>query len=117
MFLKQVVDGILTEQNRSLSWLAVEMGKTFDGLRLSLIRGSIKYTDIQKMAKILNIPVVRLFTEPAKFETTTSKMILNDPAETYQVNHKMALKNCQEMVDALKSQIKDKDKIIALLSK
>lgn len=115
MFLKQVVDGILAEQNRSLRWLALEMGKTFDGLRLSLIRGSIKYTDIQKMAKILNIPIVRLFTEPT--EATASNMILNEPAETYQVNHKMALRNYQEMVDALKSQIKDKDKIIALLTK
>lgn len=117
IFLKQVVDGVLAEQNRSLSWLASEMGKTFDGLRLSLIKGSIKYIDIQKMAKVLNIPVVRLFTEPAEFGATATNMILNEPAEAYRINNKLALQNCQEMVDALKSQLKDKDKIITLLSK
>ncbi len=116
MFLKLVVDGILTEQNRSLSWLAAEMGKTFDGLRLSLIRGSIKYIDIQKMAKILNVPIVRLFTDPTDFNEE-SRLIINEPAETYHTKYGTELKNCQEMVAALKSQLKDKDKIITLLSK
>lgn len=117
MFLKSVVDKILIEQNRSLSWLAGEMGKTFDGLRLSLIRGSIKYIDIQKMAKVLNVPVARFFVHPDEFNVETS-LILNDVQESYGISsYNKELQNCQEMVSALKSQIKDKDKIITLLSK
>lgn len=117
MFLKSVVDGILIEQNRSLSWLATEMGKTFDGLRLSLIRGSIKYTDLQKMAEVLNEPVVRFFTPPFEYRVA-GKMVLNEPAEEYRVSpHGKELRNCREMVETLKSQLKDKDKIITLLSK
>ncbi|WP_410222060.1 hypothetical protein [Pedobacter sp.] len=116
MFLKSVVDGILAEQNRSLSWLAAEMGKTFDGLRLSLIRGSIKYLDLQKMAKILNVPVSRFFTDPAEYDILI-KTTINEPLEEYNSIYKTEFKSCQEMVETLKSQIKDKDKIIALLSK
>jgi len=34
MSLKEIIDQILKDKHRSLSWLAAEMGKTFDGLRL-----------------------------------------------------------------------------------
>jgi hypothetical protein len=115
MFLKQVVDDILAERNRSLSWLAGEMGKTFDGLRLSLLKGSIKYVDIQRLAEILDISVMQLFTPPEEY-AAASEFIVNEPIEGYRSNYK-ALKNCQEMVETLKSQIVDKEKIIELLSK
>ena len=46
MYLKETVARLLKNKNRSLSWLALEMGKSFDGLKLSLVKGSIKYLDI-----------------------------------------------------------------------
>lgn len=99
--LKNIVDQYLQEKNRSLSWLAAEMGKTFDGLKLSLVKGSLKYNDIITLLKLLDIKPGVLFglpDPPAKVKTET-------PED----------KNCKEMVAALKSQLKDKDQIIALL--
>ncbi|TCD03090.1 hypothetical protein [Pedobacter psychroterrae] len=117
MLLKSVVDELLKEKNRPMSWLAEEMGKTFDGLKLSLTRESIKYNDIIAMAKILEVSVNVLFPEePHKYSDKKNPNFLGEPKAEYS-SAKNELKNCREMLAALKDQIKDKDKIISLLSK
>lgn len=117
MELKVVVDGLLKEKNRSMSWLAEEMGKTFDGLKLSLLKGSIKYNDIVEMARILEVHPAFFFSGgtnlyPIGNETTTT---VSEPEAEYS-NSKNNLKNCKEMLAALKDQLKDKDMIISLLN-
>ena len=117
MFLKNVVDELLKERSRPMSWLAEEMGKTFDGLKLSLTRGSIKYNDIIAMAKILDVsPNVFFPSETDSYKDIKNPNFLGEPKAEY-ASAKNDLKNCREMLAALKEQIKDKDKIISLLSK
>lgn len=111
MELKEIVDNILKEQNRSLSWLATEMGKTFDGLKLSLVKGSVKYIDLKKMAEILQIPAASFFREEPLQEN-----LLQEETPVY-TSLKSELNSCKELADALKSQLKDKEHIIQLLSK
>jgi len=117
MFLKNVVDGILKEKNRSLTWLAEEMSKTFDGLKLGLVKGSIKYNDLILMAKTLEVSP-SVFFEASANEYLTSKQEegISDGKTEYP-DLKNNLKNCKEMLNALKDQLKDKEKIISLLSK
>jgi len=55
--LKQIVDDLLKKKQRSLSWLAEQMNKTFDGLKLSVTKGSIKYNDLLLMAEVLGVEV------------------------------------------------------------
>lgn len=113
MDIKSTVDEILKTKNRSLSWLAVEMEKTFDGLKLSLVRGSIKYNDIILMSKILEVQPSYFFENDQ--ETGTSISAAEEEPEYSSL--KRELKVCKEMIAALKDQIKDKEKIISLLSK
>ncbi|MES2458052.1 MAG: hypothetical protein V4594_21015 [Bacteroidota bacterium] len=61
--LKRIVDDLLKERERPLSWLARQMDKTFDGLKLSLIKGSIKYTDLVRMAEVLGVDVCWFFAK------------------------------------------------------
>ena len=61
MKLKDIVDNLLKERERSLSWLAQQVGKTFDGFRLSLIKESVKYTDLKKIAEVLEVSPNVLF--------------------------------------------------------
>ena len=108
--LKEITDGILKKQNRSLSWLAAEMGKTFDGLKLSLTKESIKYTDLKRMAEILQVsPAVFFNAEPVHFSSAAE-----DERAAY--GFKNELQSCRELTEALKSQLKDKEYIIQLLS-
>ncbi len=107
---------MLKERNRSLSWLAMEMGKTFDGLKLSLTRGSIKYTDLKRMANILDIPVSELFEESSDNEAGILKSTLGEEEAQY-ISMKNELSSCKELINTLKSQLKDKEKIIELLGK
>lgn len=117
MVLKSIVDELLKEKNRSLTWLSTEMEKTFDGLKLSLTRGSIKYNDIITMAKVLEVPPATFFqTEVTPYNNKASQSLAGDQKEEYS-DLKNNLKNCKEMLTTLKDQIKDKDKIISLLSK
>lgn len=100
-----------------MTWLAIEMDKTFDGLKLSLTRGSIKYNDILTLAKVLNVPAATFFqTELTPYNNKVSQSLVSDQKEEYS-DLKNNLKNCKEMLTTLKDQIKDKDKIISLLSK
>ena len=116
MFLKQVVDEILKEKTRPLSWLAEEMGKTFDGLKLSLIKGSIKYNDIITMAKVLEVaPSIFFQSTTLAYDKKNNKSNLTESKSEYN-DLKSELKNCKEMVATLKDQLKDKERIISLLS-
>ena len=117
MLLKSVVDELLKEKNRPMSWLAAELGKTFDGLKLSLMRGSIKYTDIIAMAKVLEVSSSVFFPDGQAQNTDIKNTNFIGEDKTERSKIKYDLKNCREMVAALKVQIKDKDKIISLLSK
>lgn len=116
MSLKNLVDGLLKEKNRSLSWLAEEMHKTFDGLKLSLVKGSLKYNDIVELAKILEVPPAVFFqAEPIpeiNLEANSESEIVAESKEIYR-----DLKACKEMLAALKDQLKDKEMIISLLNK
>ena len=124
MPLKSVVDEILKEKNRPMSWLADEMGKTFDGLKLSLVRGSIKYNDLIVMARVLEVSTDVFFPEEVNpYSSRKNPNFLSEPKEEYQ-SSKNDLKNCKEMmatlrdqIGTLRDQIKDKEKIISLLSK
>jgi len=111
MSLKTIVDGILKDQHRSLSWLAEQMSKTFDGLRLGLIKESIKYKDILLMAQILNVSPCDFFELPEK-TINPKQSTLAEAAAEYGDN----LKNCRELNTTLKDQLKDKERIISLLT-
>nr|WP_068890175.1 hypothetical protein [Pedobacter panaciterrae] len=117
MGLKSIVDEILTENGRSMTWLSQEMGKTFDGLKLSLVRESIKYKDIITLSKVLNVPPATFFqTIAIPYNNELTESLVGDQKGEY-TDLKNNLKNCKQMLTALKDQIKDKDKIISLLSK
>ena len=117
MVLKSVVDEQLKKKGRSMTWLAAEMGKTFDGLKLSLTRGSIKYNDIITLSKVLEVPPATFFQSTAiPYSSKITESLVGDQKGEYS-DLKNNLKNCKEMLTALKDQIKDKDKIISLLSK
>ena len=117
MLLKSVVDGILKEKSRPMRWLAGEMGKTFDGLKLSLVNGSIKYNDILIMAKILDVPASVFFPEREKSSLEQKEPNFLGDLKPEDKSIRNELKNCREMLSTLKDQLKDKDKIISLLSK
>lgn len=100
-----------------MTWLSIEMEKTFDGLKLSLTRGSIKYNDIIAMSKALEVPPATFFqTETTPNNHKGSQSLMGEQKGEYS-ELKNNLKNCREMLTILKDQIKDKDKIISLLSK
>lgn len=111
--LKEIIDGILRKQNRSLSWLAAEMDKTFDGLKLSLIKESIKYADLKRMAEILGVSPAFFFDAA---DPDLPKSIAEEDGPFYG-SLKTELRSCRELTEALKSQLKDKEHIIQLLSK
>ncbi len=115
MYLKNIVDEILAEKTRSLSWLAVQMGKTFDGLKLSLVKESLKYKDLSEMAKILEVSPNTFFQ--SKFPTYISNNAENIADSKADYEEKLNVKAYKELVAALKDQLKDKEKIIALMSK
>lgn len=115
MPLKDIVDQILKEKVRPLSWLAEGMGKTFDGLKLSLVNGSIKYKDILAMSEILEVSPAVFFKTDYK-RPLVNEDNLSEPKPEYG-DLKSSLKACKELTATLKDQIKDKDRIIALLDK
>lgn len=116
MNLKQTVDAVLKSKSRSLRWLAAEMDKTPDGLKLSLIRHSIKYIDIITMSTILEVPISIFFeTDPHK-DKLEDKTAPSEP-KSEDIDLKSNLKTCRELIATLKDQIKDKDRIISLLDK
>ncbi|MBB2150135.1 hypothetical protein [Pedobacter gandavensis] len=116
MELKSIIDEILKKKKRPFSWLADQMGMTFDGFKLSLNNRSIKYRDIVLMTNILEVSPMVFFSRPTAAAELPGKSA-NDRVTLEQGELKQALKSCKELNAALKDQIKDKDKIIALISK
>lgn len=116
MDIKSIVDEILIEKNRTFTWLAEEMNKTFDGLKLSLTRESIKYKDLIAMSKALEVHPTTFFDKDSSYSAANKNRETTDAKSEYS-DLKNNLKNCREMMATLKEQIKDKDKIISLLSK
>ena len=119
MTLKIIVDDLLKNKNRSLTWLASKMSKTFDGLKLSLVKETLKYKDLLLMAKILDVHPSIFFKQDminAYNNKEQSYSILAEEESKYN-DLKGNLKNCRDMVSALKDQLKDKERIISLLSK
>lgn len=109
MSLKATVDKILKEKNRSLSWLAHGIGKTFDGLRLGLINESIKYKDIIMMANLLEVSPAFFFHTEA-----SNEHLVAEPKSEYG-DLKANLKTCKDLITTLKDQVKDKERIISML--
>ncbi|WP_133300159.1 hypothetical protein [Mucilaginibacter terrenus] len=112
MILKDAVDRVLSDQKRSLSWLANEMNRTVDGLRLALVNGSIKYNDLVRLVEVLDVPVAILFPKRLNEETSNGTSF----SETA-IAYKLQMEVLKENIDILKNTIKDKEKIIELLSK
>jgi hypothetical protein len=119
MGLKQSVDRILADQQRSLSWLADEMGFTFTGLKGSLVSESIKYSDLKKLIKVLNVPISILFEgdtvqiqKGGRYNTQASNSTINEPEVGYK---KIEMEGLRKQVAILESSLKDKDEIIELL--
>ncbi len=119
MCLKEIVDTLLREKGRSLSWLASQVGKTFDGLRLGLIKESVKYSDIKKIAEVLDVSAGVFFDPTDKLsaldEPLASNHTLQEDTYIYKTTKK-ELEAYKELTERLKDQIKDKEKIIELLS-
>ncbi|WP_316811721.1 hypothetical protein [Pedobacter heparinus] len=113
MSLKATVDKILREKNRSLSWLAHSIGKTFDGLRLGLLNESVKYKDIVAMAGILEVSPGFFFDTAPKKPQTDENMVAEPKSEYGEL--KANLRTCKELITTLKDQVKDKERIISLL--
>jgi hypothetical protein len=114
MVLKEIVDQLLKDENRSLSWLAKEMGKSFDGLKLSLNQESVKYKDLKTMAQKLKVSPGRFFEDKIISQKTSESLIEEDISSYTRI--KNDLSSCKELVSTLKSQVRDKEKIISLLS-
>lgn len=115
MYLKNIVDEILKDKARSLSWLAVQMGKTFDGLKLSLVKESLKYKDLSEMARILEVSPNTFFQSELPPYTRVNSENIQD-AKTA-LDEKGNAKTYKDLVAALRDQLKDKEKIISLMSK
>lgn len=112
MALKIIIEEILKSKKRSLSWLSVEMDKSVDGLRLSLVRESIKYSDINRMAEILEVSPAAFFESGARpYKETGAASKLSGSDSEYS-----DLKYYKGMCAILKDQLNDKEKIITLLS-
>lgn len=122
MDLKAAVDAVLEKDNRSLNWLATQMDRTFDGLKLSLVKGTIKYTDILKMADILKVPAADFFPQQGtvtqiqsgKRNIQANNSTVAEPEGGYHSSRELLL---LEQIELLKNQIRDKERIIDLMSR
>jgi hypothetical protein len=120
MSLKTVVDDLLKEQKRSFSWLATEMGRTIDGLKLSLINETIKFSDLKKMQTILNVPIAVFFENTIstqKIKGNNNNLNQGSGSVTITAEGKSEIEYLKRMIEVLEKQLKDKDLIIELLKK
>lgn len=117
MHLKETVDKLLKKHNRSLSWLAGEMGKSFDGLKLSLVKGSIKYKDLLVLSNKLEVHPGEFFeSEHTGYSPEEWRSVLQE-GETQYANVHKELISCKELNEALRNLVKDKERIIELLER
>lgn len=117
MYLKETVDKLLKKRSRSLSWLASEMGKSFDGLKLSLVKGSIKYKDMAVLADKLGVHPGELFESDHSGYTLEEWKSVLEEGEMQYSSVKKELLACKELTETLRNQIKDKERIIELINK
>lgn len=108
MALYEIVCDLLKARGRSKIWLAKEIDMTFDGMKLALIRQSMKFNDLVKLSKILEISPAVLFDLPDAS---------SQPYAPPTLGYSRELKTCEEMLKVCKSQLKDKELIIELLTK
>ena len=115
MELKEIIDNLLKEKNRSLSWLAAQVGKTFDGFRLSLIKESVKYTDLKKISEVLEVTPNVLFGVLVPYEKIDQDLSMKENKNvTYSLTAELEMH--KQLTESLKNQLKDKERIIDLLS-
>lgn len=123
MTLKERVEIELKKQKRSLSWLALKIEMTVDGLRGSLVTESIKYSNIVRVCEAMGIKAGVLFGEE---ENLTSESVKHGEVaasaapsrnDTETSSAQAGFKDSEEMIRMLKEQIRDKERIIELLSK
>jgi len=123
MTLRQIVEQLLKDSPKSMADLATEMDRTYDGFKLSLNKESIKYSDLKKLATILNVPIELLFVsgttniqsqKGGSYNTMAHSSTLHEPATEY---IRKELDGLKKQVTLLESQIVDKDRIIELLSR
>ncbi|EDM36310.1 hypothetical protein PBAL39_11417 [Pedobacter sp. BAL39] len=117
MLLKSLVDKLLKEKKKPMKWLAEAMGKTFDGLKKSLLNHSIKYSDIVLMAEILEVSPAIFFA--SEIRPQKDPLLVTDDKETHEnyLSLNRSLDDCKELNRQLKDQLKDKELIISLISK
>jgi len=106
--VKDIVAELLKKDKRSASWLSEKMGMTPDGLRLSLVNETIKYSSVVRLCGILGVRASLLFGEE---ERLTSELVKHDEIASIPRNDERTI------IKLLKEQIKDKQLIIDLLIK
>ena len=113
MSIQTIVEDLLNEQHKSKAWLSRQIKKTEAGMAYSFKVESIKYRDLKILAAALEISPALLFEDGYQnYKTEQENAQLKDPAETYQ-NPEAELKNCREKIKSMKSQLIDKNKLIA----
>jgi hypothetical protein len=107
---------LLKEQNRTMVWLATQMDMTDDGLKSGLVKESLKFRDLMKLCGILGInltffeedgPILSREPNPPGSYSTVSAAKMNE--------YKVKLTSCEKLVESLKENLKDKEKLIAYL--
>jgi len=117
MLLKSLVDKLLKEKKKPMKWLAEAMGKTFDGLKKSLLNQSIKYSDMVLMAEILEVSPAIFFASEIRPQKETLPVTPDKDTHENYFFLKSSLDDCKELNRQLKDQLKDKEMIISLISK
>jgi hypothetical protein len=119
--VKDIVAELLKKEKRSASWLSEKMGMTPDGLRLSLVNETIKYSNVVRLCGILGVRASLLFGEE---ERLTSELVKHDEigfsAEASRAREGLGTiprNDERTIIKLLKEQIKDKQLIIDLLIK
>jgi transcriptional regulator with XRE-family HTH domain len=100
----------------TLSDLAKHIEMTEAGFYKMLSTDSIKVKTLRKLSEVLKQPIPFFFEDhlsDSGYEASQSSAQLAEPAGAY-YNEK---ENLKEQISILKSQLKDKEKIIQLLSK
>lgn len=126
MELKEIVDSLLKEKKLTKSWLASRVKMKPDGFRLALVKHSIKFDEIFRMAEALEVSPSVFFNAPANsYKVESLNNLAQEPneMELYEMSsHKNEIntlksqnKKLRDEVTKLKEHLSDKSKIIKLL--
>jgi hypothetical protein len=107
--VKDIVAELLKKEKRSASWLSEKMDMTPDGLRLSLVNETIKYSSVVRLCGILGVKASLLFGEDEVL-----RVALDDKQGEIA---SIPRNDERQLVKLLKEQVKDKQLIIDLLVK